>query len=126
MSKGSRIAIGVVAIIAAIGFLNSAMNPASVKAAPIVFYGLAAFCGVIAIACFSHKAHPVTLRIIGGTVFATFAVYAYDSIINNPRPMQAICGFLVWGLPSGYLAIKGKYPDWGMGAAGINANQNKK
>jgi hypothetical protein len=125
MSKGSRIAIGITAVISAIGFLNSAMNPASVKAAPIVFYGLAVFCGVIAVACFSHKAPPATLRIIGGTVFTMYTFCAYSDFVVGKDIRVIIGTFALFGLPSGYLAIKGEYPEWGALAEVFNSAPKK-
>jgi hypothetical protein len=124
MSQGSRIAIGIVAFLCAAAFLKSALNPVGLPVGAIVFYGMALFCVVIAIACFFPKGHPVTLRIIGIVIFYAYVSYAYDSL-HTQNFRRAVGGFLLWGVPSGYLAIKGKYPSWGQGAAGFNANQQK-
>jgi hypothetical protein len=124
MSLGSRIAIGIVSMLAAGGFLISAMNPATVAATPIIFFGLAAFCGVITMACLFPKSSPVTLRIIGIVIFGTYAFYIYSSL-HTDNLSRAIKGFFFWGIPSGYLAIMGSYPSWGKGTAGFNANKKK-
>lgn len=125
MSLGSRIAIAVVALLSAAGFYMTAVNPGSVRAAPIVFYGMSLFCIVIAIACLAPKSHPLTLRVIGAVIFLVFASGLYsDFQTQNWR--KAMMGFIVWGLPSGYVAIVGRYPSWGKGAAGFNGKSAKK
>jgi hypothetical protein len=122
MSLGARIAIGLAALLAAAGFLKSALHPAGMPAGSLGFYGMAVFCVIIAMACFFPKGHPLTLRIIGTAIFLAYIAYVSDSW-HTRNMMRAIQGFLIWGLPSGYLAIMGKYPFWGRGAAGFNANQ---
>jgi hypothetical protein len=123
MSLGSRIAIGVTALICGWGLWLSSMNPDGVAAKPIVFQGLTLICVIIAIACCAPKSHPITLRVIGGVVCGTYIFYVIDSLRTNREPGRAISGFICWGLPGGYLAIAGQYPTWGKGAAGFNANQ---
>lgn len=125
MSKGSRIAIGIVALLCAIGFFMTALDPSGLPAGASVFYGMTALCVTIAIACFFPKSHPITLRIIGATIFFLYA----DYVINSFRSQnfgRAIAGFFIWGLPSGYLAIAGKYPSWGRAGEVFNSEQNNK
>ena len=125
MSLGARIAIGVVALLCAFGFLITALDPSSgLPAGPLVFYGMALLFVVIAIACFFPKSHPITLRIIGTVIFIAYVLYVLDSF-HNQNLGRAILGLLVWGLPSGYLAIMGKYPSWGKGAVAINSKPRK-
>ncbi|MBP0031973.1 MAG: hypothetical protein J7524_02250 [Roseofilum sp. Belize BBD 4] len=38
---------------------------------------------------------------------------------------RAIVGFMVWGIPSGYLAVMGKYPSWGAASAGLNPKDDQ-
>jgi hypothetical protein len=125
MSFGSRLAIGIVAIIGAIGFLKTAINPGGMPAPSIVFHGMAALFTFIAIACFFPKSHPVTLRIIGASIFLSFASYVISSF-GTDNFERALRGFGFWGLPSGYLTIVGSYPHWGKGAAGINAKTHRR
>lgn len=122
MSFGSRIAIGVVALLCAAGFLMTALYPSSLPAGSVTCYGIAAFCMIIAIACFFPQSHPITLRLIGAMIFCTYVAYVSDSF-RNQNLSRAIVGFLVWGIPSGYLAVMGKYPSWGTGAEAFNAKQ---
>ena len=124
MSRGSRIAIGIAALLSAAAFLKSAFNPIGLPVGAIVFYGMALFCGIIAMACFFPKGNPVTLRIIGVVIFSSYIIY-WCSSFGTQNFTRATIGFLMWGIPSGYLAVKGKYPSWGYGAAGFNANQQK-
>ena len=124
MSMGARIAIGVVALLGAVGFLILAQDTSGLPAGAYVFYGLAALCVVIAIACFFPKSHPITLRIIGTAICLTYIYYVADSF-GTENLVRAIVGFFVWGLPSGYMAIMGQYPSWGKLSAGFNSKQNK-
>jgi hypothetical protein len=123
MSTGSRIAIGLVALLCAVGFFITALDPSGLPAGAAVFYGMAAFCVIIAIACFFPKTHPITLRIIGTMICLAYFAYVLDSI-RNQNLVRAMVGFIIWGIPSGYLAIMGKYPSWGGGSQGLNAKQN--
>lgn len=125
MSKGSRIAIGIVALVCAIGFFMTALDPSGLPAGSNVFYGMTALCITVAIACFFPKSHPITLRMIGATIFFSYADYIIDSF-HTQNLVRAIAGFFVWGLPSGYLAITGKYPSWGKVEEVFNAEQNNK
>ncbi|MBE9117797.1 hypothetical protein IQ249_18010 [Lusitaniella coriacea LEGE 07157] len=124
MSRGSRIAIGVVALLCSLTFLFSAINPdSSIPAGPPVFYGLAILCFIIAIACFFPKSHPFTLRIIGATICVAYTAYLLDSI-GSPNFFRALMGSFVFGIPSGYLAITGKSPTWDAISEGFKSKQN--
>ena len=126
MSKGSRIAIGLVAAISAIGFWMTARNPPEhLPNGAMEFYGMTVLAITIAIACFFPKTHPVTLRIIGTSIFVGYVAYVVDSF-QTRELIRAIVGLILWGIPSGYLAIMGTYPDWGWGSEGFNATKNKK
>lgn len=118
MSFGSRIVIGGVALLCAAAFLMTALDPSGLPAGAFPFYVLAVFCVVIAIACVFPQSHPVTLRLIGAVIFLAYAAYVSDSF-NTKNFGRAFVGFLVWGIPSGYLAIMGGYPPWGRGSEGI-------
>ncbi|MEM9540996.1 MAG: hypothetical protein AAGA60_16025 [Cyanobacteria bacterium P01_E01_bin.42] len=125
MSRGARIAIAIAALLCSSIFLMTALDPDSgFPASPSVFYGLAAFCVIIAIACVFPKSHPITLRIIGTMIFLAYAVYVVDSFNTDNLP-RALMGFIVWGLPSGYLALMGKFPDWGAGSQAFNPKQDE-
>lgn len=124
MSLGSRIAIGIVALLSAVGFWMMALDPSGLPAGASVFYGMAAFCVVIAIACFFPQSHPITLRMIGAMIFCAYIGYLHTSF-GTQNLSQAMMGFLVCGIPSGYLAIMGKYPSWGRGSEAFNAKQSK-
>ena len=122
MSKGARIAIGIVALIGAFGFWLTAQDTEGLPSGPLMFYGLTAFFILIAIACFVPKSHPVTLRVIGSSIFVSYVWYVFDSI-QNGNLRQALLGLVIWGVPSGYLAIFGTYPTSGSGAKAFNQAQ---
>ncbi len=124
MSFGSRIAIGIVSLVCAAGFLMTALHPSGLPAGAFVFYGMAAFCVVIAIACLLPQSHPLTLRIIGAMIFCAYVAYVSDSF-RTSNLIRAMVGFLVWGIPSSYLAIVGNYPWWGKASQGFNTKQNR-
>lgn len=84
--------------------------------APVVVMG--ALCLIVAVACFLPKSWPVTLRIIGGAISLGYAVYVVTSI-GTPDLGRAVIGFVVIGLPFGFMAVFGKYPRWGRGAAAL-------
>ncbi len=77
---------------------------------------------VTAVACLAPSSWPVTLRIIGVSVFLAFAAYLVASI-GTPNVIRAIGGFVVIGLPFGVLGISGSYPRWGRGAAAVQREQ---
>lgn len=61
--------LGVAALICAAGFAAVGMMAgAAMPSGPLPLYGLAAFCGLIGMACVSTGAQPVTLRLLGLTV----------------------------------------------------------
>lgn len=106
------------------------------------FYGLAAFCLLITVACLFKSSRGVALRIIGAVIFCAYVFYVYDRVTQPPvlealkellrsepslfqwglhaffvysrlsesNVWRALLGFLVIGLPSGYLMIAGTYP----------------
>ncbi|MBP0030748.1 hypothetical protein [Roseofilum sp. Guam] len=124
MSKGSRIAIAIVSLISAVGFFMTALDPSGLPAGASVFYGLAILCIVIAIACLFPQTHPVTLRIIGTVIFCAYIAYVMDSF-QTDNLGRAIVGFMVWGIPSGYLAVMGRYPSWGAASEGLNPKDDQ-
>jgi hypothetical protein len=102
---------------AALGWLYGEYFPRG----PWPFYGLAAFCALIALACLASASRPVTLRVVGAVVCGAFALYVYDSD-GRPNFWRALAGFGVFGLPAGYVALTGKYPRWGKAAAAFGAS----
>ncbi len=113
MSTGACIALAIMMILGAacsvaIGIYLGPELPGG----PPAFYGLAAFCIVVATACLVRKSRPVTLRIIGAVIFLTSAYFTYRSY-GEKSFIHLLIGLIVFGLPSGYLAIFGKYPNWG-------------
>ena len=124
MSKSSRIIIGIVALLGAVGFFITALEPEGLPTGVAGFYAMAALFVIIAVACFFPKTHPITLRMIGMVIFCGYVAYVYDSF-QTQNFSRAIKGLIFWGLPSGYLAIMGTYPSWGKASAGLNGKQEK-
>jgi hypothetical protein len=99
------------------------------------------FCGVIAVASLSTATQPVTIRLIGGTVFLLCALYILNQALafsligdelgkakvrSRPSLLNSVGFMLLVGLPSGYAALKGRYPGWGMHAAAFGAEERRR
>jgi hypothetical protein len=123
MSAGARITLAIVTILCAAGFavVGSYLGP-ELPAGPWPFYGLAAFCGLIALACLARGSRPVALRIIGAVIFLGYVAFAYDSI-DEGNLFRAVAGLMVWGVPAGYVAIWGAYPPWGRASAALRSEK---
>jgi hypothetical protein len=96
------------------------------------------FCNLIAVACLSTASQPITIRIIGGTVFLLSALYIVNEVLafssigdelgkakvrSRPGIYNSVGFMLLVGLPSGYAALKGRYPGWGTHAAAFGAGE---
>ena len=89
-------------------------------------YFSAGFCGVIAAACFSSQARGSAVRIIGSLVFVIFSLLVATEGavalhwaralpgVDGTHLAAALEGFAFLGLPGLYVALKGKYPRWGI------------
>lgn len=122
MSRGSRLLLGGFLVFCALCFL--AMAPGLGKG----MIACALFCGLGAVACFSTGSHPVTIRLLGGTVFVLCLVYLISTARNPlaraphapqravPAIVYGLSCFVAIGLPAGYAALTGRYPLWGRGA----------
>ncbi|WP_435016077.1 hypothetical protein TA3x_003637 [Tundrisphaera sp. TA3] len=132
MSRGARILLGVFFVFCAVCFLAIA---AAIGPMMIPF---ALFCGVAAVACLSPGSHPVTIRILGATVFLLCLLYL-GSTLRKPmaraehRPnskvpaiVYGLACFVTIGLPAGYAAATGRYPGWGRGAEAFGAKKKRK
>jgi hypothetical protein len=153
MSSGARVFLGVFLVLIGLGFL--ALVPVFAAAGdafpPQAMYGLGAlgvFCGLGALACFSQASHPLTIRILGGAVFAVSLMYVVGQATGTappppPRPQPAnavearlqrrsspslvnsLLFFGLVGLPSGYAALMGRYPGWGSHARAFSGGKKK-
>ena len=119
MSKGACIAIGIASLAAGSCFIAvGATLGAAMPKGPLPFYVLGLFCCVVALACLLPGSRRVTLRIVGATICGAYVCYVLSEL-GNPIKMgevniiEAVAGFLVFGLPGGYLAVTGRYPVWG-------------
>jgi hypothetical protein len=139
MSQGARITLGVAMLVLAAGFmaLVPLMKDVSPQAGPgAAICGL--FCGLIAVACLSTASQPITIRIIGGTVFLLSVLYIVNQVLafssigeelgnakvrSRPSILNSVGFMLLVGLPSGYAALKGRYPGWGRHAAAFGAGE---
>jgi hypothetical protein len=114
MSKGARITLGIAALL--IGVCFAYMAPTlgqNTPVGPLPFFGLALFCGAIALACFVKSCRGLALRFIGAVVLLSFLAYAIGEFGEDGFG-KAVLGLVVFGLPSGYIAVTGKYPKWGV------------
>lgn len=113
MSAGGRMVLGIACSLIAAAFLVlGALYGDYFPKGAWPFYGLAAFCAFIALACLAPRSRPVALRVIGLAVFVAFACYVFGSY-GRPDFWRALAGFGVFGLPAGYVALVGKYHRWG-------------
>ncbi len=125
MSDGPRTLIGILmgfgalfAFVAGLGLGDQLPR----GAAPL--YGVGAFFAVASIACLSKRGRPIALRLIGGVISVTYFVYA-ASTIGEPRFFRAAVGCVIFGVPAGWLAVTGKFPDWGFAAAAFNSTDDE-
>lgn len=126
MSSGARIALAIMTLFCAASFAAIGLiSGDQLSAGAWPFYGISAFCVVIAVACLMPRSRPVTLRLIGSIIFLVYVCYFFDSL-GDISILRAFSGFCVWGLPSGYLAIKGTYPSWGRASAAFQTEANRR
>ncbi len=113
MSSVARLTLGLVLLLSAVSFflIGVTLGP-QLPAGSWPFYGLAALCAIGAIACGWESSRPVTLRLVGGAIFLAYGWYVFDAW-RGANAEEALVGFLVWGLPSGYMTFVGRYPKWG-------------
>jgi hypothetical protein len=135
LSQAARITLGVAMLLLAAGFMALVpfMNDVSPQAGPgAAICGL--FSGLIAVACLSTASQPITIRLIGGTVFLLCALYIVTQLVafssfreeigkgrSRPSILNSLGFMVLVGLPSGYAAIKGRYPGWGAHASAFGA-----
>jgi peptidoglycan/LPS O-acetylase OafA/YrhL len=132
MSRPSRWVLGCFALLfAAIFIYSEHLEPSNNS--PLV-YGVAAFSGLIAVACFTQKWRGLAVRVIGFTVFLAYVSYLVFELVREPaKPyagetephwLNAIIGLVVFGLPGLYVTARGKYPAWGNGAKAFNGEMD--
>lgn len=121
MSRGARIALGIVLVAMALGFAAVGWLAAGVveDRFQVGMAALAGFSAVGAMACLWAASRPVTVRLVGLVVFLAFAAYLVDALVSGPPEgrAEAAAGFVVLGVPAGFVAITGRYPRWGRHAA---------
>lgn len=153
MSSVPRLILGIALILIAVGFLAlvpvfAGAGDAFPPQTAYILGGLAVFCGLGGLACFSRASHPIAIRVIGGTVFAACLAYvvgeAFGETPAPPKPARAgnpvvaiamrrgrpslansIAFFILVGLPAGYAAVAGRYPSWGRHAAAFGGGRSK-
>jgi hypothetical protein len=135
------IALGFLAILPMFAGAGEAFPPQMLY----VLGGLAVFSGLGAVACFSRASHPLTIRILGGAIFAASLIYvigqarggsqvpgqepAANPVLarlqrrSQPGLANSLAFFALVGLPSGYAALTGRYPSWGRHAAAFGAEK---
>jgi hypothetical protein len=113
MSRSAQIVLGGVFVGAALIFaLCGVTAPRQAPHGSAPFYVTAAFCVVVAIACFLARGRGVTLRVTGCGVFAVCVWY----LIVAPST-KSVLAMTTFGLPAAYTAITARYPLWGEWAA---------
>ncbi len=82
---------------------------------------IAAFCSLIALACFESRVRMMAIRLLGASVCAVYVCYIISEI-GHPLPslrtyrksdtnlVNALLGFIVFGVPGGCIALSGLLP----------------
>jgi hypothetical protein len=122
MSRGARWTLGAFSLLFSWIFVISSSNALH----PAAEWICAAFCVVIALACFSSAARGPALRVVGAFVFLLYCGYLVVELRQGLwRPYEgrssehwfnALRGLFVYGLPGLYVALRGIYPSWGLRA----------
>ncbi|MGD1919600.1 MAG: hypothetical protein ACFCAD_12340 [Pleurocapsa sp.] len=121
MSFTARWILGIASLFFASMFIPTILdNPSN----PL-FWLVAIFIVLIAIACLIPRLRNISLRLIGGTIFGSYAV-SFIASFPTDNLFKAIVVFIIWALPGLYLAIYGTYPDWAIYSQVFNANKSKK
>lgn len=115
MSRGSEIAIGLVAALLAGVQILIAFT--SGDEAPIGFFGLfifGLFAGCVAAACLFKTGRWLTTRISAGGISLAIAFGVISFLMSDepmPRRIGKLVGFGALGVACGWYAVTGKYPD---------------
>ena len=130
MSAGARWTLGSFALLFAMTLIFAERIAPSKS--PLLVYGPAAFCLVIAVSCFSRTWRRPAVRIIGLVVFIAYVSYLVEEVlreatkhytsISEPHWLNALIGLAMFGLPGLYVAVRGIYPEWGWGARAFNGD----
>src|SRR5271169_1621113 len=118
MSRPARWVLGSFSLVFAAAFAMCVPNSPE----PLFLWICAAFCLLIALGCFSKVARGPAIRVIGAAIFAVYAAYLSQEVTKvwgKPfRPwahehwISALEGFVIFGLPGIYVALRGQYPRW--------------
>jgi hypothetical protein len=132
MSRSSRWVLGCFALLFAGIFIYADRITPSENS--LLLYGPVAFCGLIAVACFTRTWRGPAVRIIGFAVFIAYVSYLVYELIREPaKPyagmsephwLNAIIGLVAFGLPGLYVTVRGKYPTWGQGAEAFKSEMD--
>jgi apolipoprotein N-acyltransferase len=115
MSAGARVTLAIACTLIGASFaILAALSGDTFEGGPLPFYGLAALCALVALACLVPQTRPVTVRLIGGVVFASCAWLLYSHAEGDMRGALAV--FVVCGPPAGYAVVMGTNPPWGKGS----------
>jgi hypothetical protein len=120
MSKGSRIAIGSVALLftPVVGLMVYITWQVEPLGEVVPYLLLELFCVAIALACLVPGTQPVTVRIVAGLIFLLVAATLTEKIrkawAGEDHDLgRFLVGGAIIGLPALYMTIFGVYPTWG-------------
>jgi hypothetical protein len=125
--------LGISLGLVALGFAGVAWFVNGLEGTRAISVGMAilsAFSGLGAIACLVPASRPVTLRLVGGVVFLACLGYMIEMLLRGPvlgksradqSLVNSIFALVAFGLPAGYVAIRGRYPSWGRHASSFGA-----
>ncbi len=121
MSATARWIIATVGALCAISFAAVAvLVPPGAMNRPGL-WGMAGFCSLIVVACFPGRFRLMAIRLLGASVCAVYIWYIIREV-GHPLPrlrsyrqsdtnlVNAIIGFIVFGIPGGLVALSGLLP----------------
>jgi hypothetical protein len=133
MSASARWVLGLFALLFAVIFVYSERTAPS--NAPYLMYLFAAFCVFLAVACFSRNWRVPAARVIGFMILLGVTIFIVEELFQdfqnhfeNGIPWHwfgLIILFLIYGLPGAYVAVRGKYPKWAIGAEAFNGKSRR-
>lgn len=136
MSTGSRLVIALFSLFCGLSFIWLAAEGFIPNAAGGYIVG--GVCVAIAVMCISAELRPFMARIVGAAVFLGCCGYLYSEI-THPHPIvqrgayhksdtnlvNAFFAFAFIGLPAGFVAATGKFPNWALLADKLNGPKDE-
>lgn len=121
MSATARWLIAAVGALCAVSFAAVALIVSPGEMNRFALWCMVAFCTLIVLACFKGRVRMVAIRLLGACVCAVYIGYIVSEV-GHPVPtlrnyrrsdtnlINAVVGFVVFGIPGGCIALAGLIP----------------